>query len=75
MKKTKIQDLLPQSQLLGVIDKGLKAYENMLGADVLESNPHYITFVGILTDCQLDNTVCENFDQIQRLWVKFVNSL
>lgn len=71
----KVQTILSQEQLITGIDKGLKSYENLLGADVLESNPAYITFVGILTDCQLDNTVCENFDQIQRLWGKFVKSL
>ena len=75
MKKTKIQDLLSQSQLLGVIDKGLKAYENLLSADVLESNKEYITLIKIITDCEFNSTVCENFDIIQRQYKKFVDSL
>lgn len=71
----KIQNLLPQSQLLGVIDKGLKSYENLLSADVLEQNKEYITLCELITDCQLENTVCENFDMIQKQYKKFVDSL
>ena len=71
----KIQNLLPQSQLLGVIDKGLKSYENLLSADVLEQNKEYITLCEIITDCQFENTVCKNFDAIQKQYKKFVDSL
>lgn len=70
-----LNKILSQEQLLTIIDKGLKSYENILGADFLQNNPNYITFVGILTDCEIDNTVNENFPQLQRLYKKFVDSL
>ena len=75
MESMKIQNLLPQSQLLGVIDKGLKSYENLLSADVLEQNKEYIKLCELITEYQFDNTVCENFDMIQKQYKKFVNSL
>lgn len=75
MRKARIEDLLPQSQLLGAIDKGLKAYENLLSADVLENNKEYITLVEIITDCEFNSTVNENFYEIQRQYKRFVDSL
>jgi hypothetical protein len=75
MKKTKIQDLLSQSQLLKAIDKGLKSYENLLSAEVLENNKYYISLCELITKYEFNNTVCENFDKIQKQYKKFVDSL
>lgn len=66
------KDILTDKQLIDGLDKGLKAYENLLGVEVLESKPEYMKLCEVLTAFQFKEV---NRGTLKKAYNKFIKSL
>jgi hypothetical protein len=72
--------MLTREQYINVLDKGLKSFEKMIGADKLEQNDRYIELCEYMTELQFETNMNEKITVSERmilsvLWDGFIDSL